>query len=518
MKRIVICLSVLFIAILLWGCGGGGGNTTTSPPPVESKGDVAGNVYITGTTTPLSGVVVSIGNVTYTTTTDGYYFLQGISTGQQTITAVKSGYESYSTTINVSTEPNTRNIYMTTNTQTTSVTGKATNSLLTAVSGATVTIGGASTTTDATGNYQLPTIPQGNQTVTITHSLYQTYSASIYLSSANYAYNAQLSAKEIDPPTNIVATSSLNQINLSWTTRTESTVKGYNIYRSTSQTGTYSKLNSSLITSSPYSDTSVSLGQTYFYKISSVNIDNPEGSLSSPVSIPTSRIMKSFGFPSTEYNCTGLAFDGTYLWASDSWNTIYKMNTSGGSVSTLTLNRGDYEWSSSGYHMDLQGFEWQSNILWIGARSSNDVGNISGSLYKVNALDGTILTTYGYGGTYSYKWWELAMGIAYGGGYLWVVNDVSSLFKINPANMSVLDQIELVNVLPNVRAGPVGLAYGSGYLWFSDTVLKKITKIRTSDYTPVADFDFSANGLSWDGNYLWACDGKTVYQLNTSGL
>jgi hypothetical protein len=64
--------------------------------------------------------------------------------------------------------------------------------------------------------------------------------------------------------------SSSPSVQLSWT-ETTGTVGGYNVYRST-QSGTgYTVVNSSLVTSESYTDTTVSAGQTYYYVVTSVN-------------------------------------------------------------------------------------------------------------------------------------------------------------------------------------------------------------------------------------------------------
>jgi hypothetical protein len=63
---------------------------------------------------------------------------------------------------------------------------------------------------------------------------------------------------------------------LTWTAST-STVSGYNIYRGTTSNGPYTtKLNSSLITSDQYTDSTVTSGQTYYYVVTSVDSNNVE--------------------------------------------------------------------------------------------------------------------------------------------------------------------------------------------------------------------------------------------------
>jgi HYDIN/CFA65/VesB-like, Ig-like domain/Abnormal spindle-like microcephaly-assoc'd, ASPM-SPD-2-Hydin len=72
-------------------------------------------------------------------------------------------------------------------------------------------------------------------------------------------------------------------VNLSWSPSTSSTVIGYNIYRSTQDNGTYSlRLNSSLLSGTVFTDTSVALGQTYCYAVTAVDSSGIESSYSNP--------------------------------------------------------------------------------------------------------------------------------------------------------------------------------------------------------------------------------------------
>jgi hypothetical protein len=70
--------------------------------------------------------------------------------------------------------------------------------------------------------------------------------------------------------------SSSHSVSLSWTASTSSTVVGYNIYRGTTSGGSYTKLNSSLVTTTGYTDTTVLSGQTYYYVATAVDSTNVE--------------------------------------------------------------------------------------------------------------------------------------------------------------------------------------------------------------------------------------------------
>ena len=65
-------------------------------------------------------------------------------------------------------------------------------------------------------------------------------------------------------------------VGLAWTAST-STVIGYNVYRGTVTGGPYtSKLTSSPVASTQFTDTGVQSGQTYYYVVTSVDSSNVE--------------------------------------------------------------------------------------------------------------------------------------------------------------------------------------------------------------------------------------------------
>jgi Abnormal spindle-like microcephaly-assoc'd, ASPM-SPD-2-Hydin len=75
-------------------------------------------------------------------------------------------------------------------------------------------------------------------------------------------------------------TATTYSVNLSW--NASSDVAGYNIYRSTSATGTYAKINPSVDANTAYTDSTVVAGQTYYYEATSVNSSGQESARSTP--------------------------------------------------------------------------------------------------------------------------------------------------------------------------------------------------------------------------------------------
>jgi len=79
-------------------------------------------------------------------------------------------------------------------------------------------------------------------------------------------------------------------VSLSWVASTSSNLKGYNVYRGTVSGGPYTKVNSTVVTTLTYSDSSVQAGQTYYYVVTAVDNSNNESAYSTPpclASIPT---------------------------------------------------------------------------------------------------------------------------------------------------------------------------------------------------------------------------------------
>ena len=132
------------------------------------------------------------------------------------------------------------------------------------------------TTTNASGNYTFTGLPNGAYTVTPSESgfTFTPASQSVTLSSANQT-GVNFTAAASTGQTHSVA--------LTWTAST-STVSGYNIYRSTVSGSGYAKLNSSLVASLSYSDTTVQSGATYFYVATAVDSGGDESTDSNQAS------------------------------------------------------------------------------------------------------------------------------------------------------------------------------------------------------------------------------------------
>ena len=89
-------------------------------------------------------------------------------------------------------------------------------------------------------------------------------------------------------PTGLMATNAGNgNVSLDWGDNDESDLAGYNVYRSTTIGESYTKINTSLVTSSNYADSGLTNGSTYYYVVRAVDTsDNESGNSNEDSAIP----------------------------------------------------------------------------------------------------------------------------------------------------------------------------------------------------------------------------------------
>jgi hypothetical protein len=76
------------------------------------------------------------------------------------------------------------------------------------------------------------------------------------------------------------ATCLAHWVSLSWVASISPGVAGYNVYRSASPAGPFSKVNSTLISGLSFTDSAVRAGQTYYYVATAVDTNGAEGDFS----------------------------------------------------------------------------------------------------------------------------------------------------------------------------------------------------------------------------------------------
>jgi hypothetical protein len=107
-------------------------------------------------------------------------------------------------------------------------------------------------------------------------------------------------------PKGLTAVEGYGTIALDWNDNNESDLAGYNVYRSTTSGSGYSKLNTSLLSSSNYTDNDVVGGTTYYYVVRAKDTSGNESSNSSEVAATPSILSQ------TVYNFVGINQANTY--------------------------------------------------------------------------------------------------------------------------------------------------------------------------------------------------------------
>ena len=156
----------------------------TSINPIDQTWTIAGKTYLVGSKDPIGGVTVKCAGVSAVSKPDGSYQLKGVAAGPQVFTASLPRAESFSDSIDVSTNL-TYFVFITF--RTTNVSGYVTNSVDGPVDGAEVALADYVTHTDISGRYQFTKVPRGTDTLTITHPDYLKFQSTIVLASPDTA-------------------------------------------------------------------------------------------------------------------------------------------------------------------------------------------------------------------------------------------------------------------------------------------------------------------------------------------
>ncbi|MEA1875804.1 MAG: FISUMP domain-containing protein [Bacteroidota bacterium] len=163
---------------------------------------ISGFVYFSGCTLPISGVAITVNEKSATTDSDGYFLIDGIPVGENSLVATKEDYDTVTKEITVSLENEDKQeiVLMTTERYSTIIYGTITGDHTGAPkTGLTVMIlnpdssdSDLKTTTSSSGSYQLPPVPQGERTFVVKVSDMVVFKADLFLVDAEYPFNIVL--------------------------------------------------------------------------------------------------------------------------------------------------------------------------------------------------------------------------------------------------------------------------------------------------------------------------------------
>ncbi len=157
--------------------------------------------------------------------------------------------------------------------------------------------------------------------------------------------------------------------------------------------------------------------------------------------------------PSPGFWPMGLAFDGKYLWNVDNrQKKIFKLNPENGKILTVL------DAPSS----DPQGLTWDGKTLWISDARKNKI-------YSLDLSDGTAVKRY-TGPS------RRVNGLAFDGTYLWASDRLSNeLYMIDPRNGEIILIVDAPGPFPR------GMTYDGTHLWVVDYQNDQLYRIVRKD-------------------------------------
>ena len=173
------------------------------------------------------------------------------------------------------------------------------------------------------------------------------------------------------PPTGLSATAGNASVSLSWAANSETDLAGYNLYRSTTNGGPYTQVNTSLLTARTFSDSGLTNGTTYYYVVKAVDTSSNVSNASSQASATPTGGTTDTTPPAPP---TGLTATPGNASASLAWSANTEPDLGGYNVYRSTTSGGSYT---------------KLNSSLLTARSYNDMGLTNGTkyYYVVRAVD-----------------------------------------------------------------------------------------------------------------------------------
>jgi hypothetical protein len=183
--RTVVVACIVCVWMLLNGCA----SRDTSTNPSDQTWTISGKTYLVGSKDPIGGVVVKCAGISTVSGADGSYQLRGIPGGTQIITAELPKAETYSKSVEVTSDI-TYFVFITVTY--TNLSGYVSNAVDGPVNGAVVMIENNMTHTDISGHYQFTKLPRATDTLTITHPDYLQFQTKFVMTTQDTAYDVVL--------------------------------------------------------------------------------------------------------------------------------------------------------------------------------------------------------------------------------------------------------------------------------------------------------------------------------------
>jgi len=142
--------------------------------PAPTPGAITGHVTNSATGAAIAGATVTFSGGSATTDSNGAYSFTNVAPGTYSLTASQTGFTSQTGSVNVSSgTTSTLDFQLSPASSPGTISGRVTNITTGgAVSGATVSFSGGSTTADSSGNYTFTNVTPGTYNVTATHTGY----------------------------------------------------------------------------------------------------------------------------------------------------------------------------------------------------------------------------------------------------------------------------------------------------------------------------------------------------------
>ncbi|MHC4257565.1 MAG: glycoside hydrolase family 30 beta sandwich domain-containing protein, partial [Planctomycetota bacterium] len=168
-------------------------------------------------------------------------------------------------------------------------------------------------------------------------------------------------------PTGLTATAGNAMVSLNWNDNSEPDLAGYNVWRSTTSGSGHTRINGALVTSSDYTDNTVTIGTPYYYVVTAVDsLSNESGNSNEDSATPYD------GNPPLPP--TGLTATANYETVSLQWNDNSEGDLAGYNIYRSTT-------SGTGY-TKLNG-----PLLVTSDYTDNAVANYTSYFYVVTAVD-----------------------------------------------------------------------------------------------------------------------------------